>query len=322
MKHDTRMLRSALAAALATIFVLSFSACENRDEKPEKSVDSSDMSEDIRSGEGASEAVIDSDDAFTYSVKEFYSARDGLNIYGKLYVPENGESKMPAVILSHSANLNADSMNLYAAGFAERGYIAYAFDFCGSGSNSRSDGSTDDMTLFSEIDDLKAALSAVSSMDNIDKDRIYLFGTSQGGLVTALAAEECEADIKGEILLYPAFNIPELAEMASKWSGLAGLSGMSGFFGGGYGQAFTDTLKDYDVYAHIGAFSKKVLIIHGASDFIVNKSYSEKAAERYSDCTLKIIDGAGHGFNNENYAMGGNFDDRVWESIDEYLGNP
>ncbi|MGN0806426.1 MAG: alpha/beta hydrolase [Candidatus Coproplasma sp.] len=281
-----RTLRSAIAVALTAIFTFALSACADKDEEQEPI-------------------------ELTYTVEEVSSSRDELNIYGKLYTPKTYEGKLPAVILSHSANLNADSMNLYAAGFAERGFIAYAFDFCGSGSNSRSDGSTDDMTLFTECEDLKAVLSAVSAMDNVDTENIYLFGTSQGGLVTALTAEDCEANVKGEILLYPAFNIPELVAMAAGWGTAGSL--------GGYSQAFSDTLIDYDVYEHVGNFSKKVLIIHGSSDFIVNKSYSERAAELYPDCTLKIIDGAGHGFNSENYSMGGSYDDKVWEYIDEYL---
>lgn len=309
MKNHIRIIHSALAVALSAIFAFTFSACESREENQEEPVDLPCTVEKVRSGEGEPEATTD--DELAYTVNEVYSSRDGLKIYGKLYVPKESEGKIPAVVLSHSANLNADSMNLYAAGFAERGFIAYAFDFCGSSSKSRNDGSTDDMTLFSEIEDLKAALSTVSSLDNVDKEHIYLFGTSQGGLVTALAAEDCEA----EILLYPAFNIPELVDMASGWGSL------SGIFGGGYSQAFSDTLKDYDVYVHIGNFSKKVLIIHGSSDFIVNKSYSERAAERYGDCTLKIIDGAGHGFNKENYSFGGSYDDKVWGFIDEYLVN-
>lgn len=313
MKNHIRIIHSALAVALAAIFAFTFSACESREENQEEPVDLSCTAEEVHSEED--EPKTTTDDELAYTVNEVYSTRDGLKIYGKLYVPKESEGKMPAVVLSHSANLNADSMNLYAAGFAERGFIAYAFDFCGSSSKSRSDG-RDDMTLFSEIEDLKAALSTVSSMDNVDKDHIYLFGTSQGGLVTALAAEDCESAVAGEILLYPAFNIPDLVDMASGWGGL------SGIFGGGYSQAFSDTLKDYDVYAHIGNFSKKVLIIHGSSDFIVNKSYSKRAAERYGDCTLKIIDGAGHGFNKENYSLGGSYDDKVWEFIDEYLGNP
>ena len=166
MKKYVKVIPYMLAVALAAIFVFAFSACESKEENQKEPVE------------------------LSYTVNEVYASRNGLKIYGKLYVPMNSEGKMSAVILSHSANLNADSMNLYAAGFAKRGYIAYAFDFCGACSKSRSDGNTDDMTLFSEIEDLKAVLSAVCAMDNVDADNVYLFGTSQGGLVTALAAED------------------------------------------------------------------------------------------------------------------------------------
>ncbi|MGN0813769.1 MAG: alpha/beta hydrolase family protein [Candidatus Coproplasma sp.] len=297
MKKYVKAIRSAFVVALAALSAFAFSSCtesevENQPDEPELS----------------------------YTVEEVCSSRDGLNIYGKLYVPKDSEGRMPAVILSHSANLNADSVNSYAAGFAERGYIAYAFDFCGACTKSRSDGSTDDMTLFTEIEDLKAVLSAVRAMENVDAENVYLFGTSQGGLVTALTAEECTDTVRGEILLYPAFNIPELVSMASDWGGLTSIfSGLSGIFSGGYSQAFSDTLTDYDVYEHIGNFSKKVLIIHGSSDPIVKTTYSERAAELYADCTLKIIEGAGHGFNSDNYSMSGSYDDKVWEYIDEYL---
>ena len=80
-----------------------------------------------------------------------------------------------------------------------------------------------------------------------------------------------------------------------------------------------NTLKGFDAFEHIGGFDGDVLIIHGSKDFIVNKSYSERAAELYENCTLKIIEGAGHGFNEENYSMGGDFDELVWAYIDEYL---
>ncbi|MGN0812155.1 MAG: alpha/beta hydrolase family protein [Candidatus Coproplasma sp.] len=271
------------AAALALLLPFTLSACTKGEEIPPEEL--------------------------SYTVEEVYSSRGELKIYGKLYVPKESEGKMPAVILSHSANLNADSMNLYAAAFAERGFVAYAFDFCGGSSKSRSDGNTDDMTLFSECEDLKAVIATVRAMDNVDKDNIYLFGTSQGGLVTALTTEECATAIKGEILLYPAFNIPEIIE---KFSGFGSL--------GSYGQAFSDTLKGYDVYSHIGNFDGNVLIIHGSEDFIVNKSYSERAATMYKNCTLKIIDGANHGFNSENItSLFGNYDGKVWEYIDEYL---
>ena len=268
-----------------------------------------------KNGEGASDVPVEP----SYNVEEMHVSKGENDIYGKIYVPKSSEGKMPAVILSHSANLTADSMNSYAIGFAERGYVAYAFDFCGGSSKSRSDGNIEDMTLFTEVEDLKSVISEISSLEYVDADGIYLFGTSQGGVVTALTAEEAADSIKGEILLYPAFNIPELVSMFSGFdlSSLGNLSSFGGF--GTYGKAFMDTLKDYNVYEHIGSFDGDVLIIHGSKDFIVNPSYSERASELYEHCTLKIIEGAGHGFNSENFTMYGDCDGMVWQYIDEYF---
>ena len=80
-----------------------------------------------------------------------------------------------------------------------------------------------------------------------------------------------------------------------------------------------DTNPKIYAYEHIGAFKGKVLIIRGSKDFIVSDDVCSKAADIYSDCTMKTIEGAGHGFNRENYSMGGDFDGEVWTYIDEYL---
>lgn len=63
------------------------------------------------------------------------------------------------------------------------------------------------------------------------------------------------------------------------------------------------------------------LIFFGCdSDVPDSDDYSERAAEVYSDCVLKKIDGAVHGFNSENtFGLGGNYDEQVWEHIDEFL---
>ena len=58
-----------------------------------------------------------------------------------------------------------------------------------------------------------------------------------------------------------------------------------------------------------------------------NKEYSQKAADIYHNCQLYIIDGATHGFNNENLSylgidmssLFGNYDNEVWSYIDTYL---
>lgn len=259
---------------------------------------------------------------------------ENFRIYCRLYLPDGvdcEEEQLPAVILSHSAAMTADSMNLYASGFAQRGFAAVCFDFCGGSPDSRSDGRETDMTIFTEKEDLKTVLSYVQSLGYIDPNKIYLFGTSQGGLVTALVANDLPDRIAGLILLYPAFNIPELVQNYFSADGSAPITdAQSGYtprgVGFGFpfpsaGDAFQESLKDFDAYANIGNFKGDVLILHGSNDFMVNSSYSVRAKEVYGDrCTLYIIDGAGHGFNRENYGtFFGDFDQIVWRYVDEFL---
>lgn len=253
-----------------------------------------------------------------YEVREYSAERDGLRIYGELYLPIGAEEeKLPAVILSHSAALTGASMRSYCAGFAERGYIAYAFDFCGGSTQSRSDGETADMTIFTEKEDLNAVLTAVAQLGFVDENEIYLFGTSQGGLVSALTANDRAEDVAGMILLYPAFNIAELVQSASSSSYSFAFS--SSFPMPETGEAFRETLLGFDVFEHIGNYGGRVLILHGTLDFIVPYSYSERAKEVYEHCELYPVEGASHGFNAENYSFFGNFDDEVWGQIDLYL---
>ena len=89
------------------------------------------------------------------------------------------------------------------------------------------------------------------------------------------------------ILFYPAFNIPELVKMFSgmgNWGNLGGFGdfggcGDFGNFGGmmSMSEAYINSIKDFDVWSHIGGFAKPVCIIHGTSDIIVPISNSEKA---------------------------------------------
>ncbi|MGN0469098.1 MAG: alpha/beta hydrolase family protein [Acutalibacteraceae bacterium] len=243
----------------------------------------------------------------TYRVSEMRVTRDGLSIYGKLYTPDLQNQKLPTVILSHSANMTSDSMTSYCKRLASSGFVAYAFDFCGGDKRSRSDGSEADMTIFTEVEDLKAVLNEISKLDCVDSENIFLFGTSQGGLVSAITAAECPSQVKALILFYPAFNIIEISQ---KYGSV---------MPGSSNTAFVQSLLNYDVYQHIGAFKGDVLILHGTNDFVVPYSYSEKAAKIYENCELHLIKGATHGFNADNYVYYGNFDNETWNYTAAFL---
>lgn len=251
------------------------------------------------------------EDELCFDETEFYITSGENDVYCKLYVPRV-EGSLPAVILSHSAKMTAESMNSYAKGFASRGFVACSFDFCGGSSQSRSGGTEEEMTIFTEKDDLKAVIAAVCAREEVDEEKIYLFGTSQGGFVSALVANDCPEDIAALILLYPAFNIPLLAQNATASE---------------IDRNYIDSLQGFDAYENIGNYKGNVLILHGSNDFIVDKSYSERAAEVYENCKLVIVQGATHGFNGENLSVGGfdlsvlfgNYDETVWLEIDAFL---
>lgn len=256
------------------------------------------------------------------SLEVWCTGHEGLKIYGKLFLPKANDKALPAVILSHSHSLTHEAMRGYARLIAEQGFAAYCFDFCGGSSSSKSEGSTDAMTLFTEKDDLQGVLGEISSRADVDASRVFLLGSSLGGVASALVAEENPGKVAGLILFYPAFNIGELISQISgsmgSWGGMGGMNFMD--------NAFVQALKDYDIYAHIGTYPGDVLILQGTKDVIVTQASIEKAAARYAHCTVQMIEGANHGFNTANLGsmgamMGGtaNYDDVVMPYVYAYL---
>ena len=254
---------------------------------------------------------------------EMHCTDGDIDIFGMMYTPKGREERLPVIVLSHSSSLTHKAMAPYAEYLAEKGYAAYCFDFCGACDDSKSTGrAVEEMTVFTEVADLGIVLDRIRSLDYVDADNVFALGSSQGGLVTALLAEERPEDIKGMILFYPAFNIPEIVE---KFSSIAGNGGFFGGFGGfGLSDAFVDSVKDYDVYAHIGKYPGDIIILHGTKDFLVDIKYSEKAVETYPSAVLYPIQGANHGFNNENLSgmasmTGGEKDSVVMPYVFDYL---
>lgn len=249
--------------------------------------------------------------SFSYTVQEQPALVDGHNIYGEIYIPEGAEEPMPAVIFSHGYGGTHSIGAPYAQALAQRGFVACCYDFRGGSNSSRSDGSPLEMSVFTEKADLEAVLSMMQSLDYVDDERIFLMGTSQGGMVSAMAGAAHPDEVRGMMLLYPAFCIPENAR--ARFSALESVPAQVSFFSWlTVGRRYVEDVWDYDVYADIAGYEKNVLILHGDRDRIVNLSYSRQAVEAYLAAELKVIEGAGHGFS------GGDFD-LAMEYILDYL---
>lgn len=282
-------MKKSITLLLAALMLMMMQAC-SADAETETVVDERNA---VPMGQARSSA-IDHTQTYEYTTEELWSERDGLRIYGVVYRPQGIEGEMPAVVFSHGFGGSHNTGTQYARRLAARGYVVYCFDFCGATSSSRSDGQTTDMSIFTEESDLKAVVSTVKSLDYVDASQLYLVGTSQGGMVSAMTAAELPSDIKATVLLYPALCI---ADNAKEWFGSKdGIPDTYNLWGVTLGRAYFDRLFDFDTYGYISRYTGPVLIVHGNEDSIVPVSYAERAAETYANAELHILDGAGHGF--------------------------
>lgn len=211
-------------------------------------------------------------------------------IFAEEYIPEGAGEKLPAVILSHGYNSCCGDLSDMAIRLAENGVYACCFDFCGGSTRSKSSGKSTDMSIETQKRDLLRVIKATEKLSFTDK--IYLYGESQGGFVSALTAADIPDRISGMFLIYPAFCIPD------HWLGRSAeeIARPFDFMGLTLSRAFFDGVPRYDVYERIRCFKKRVLVFHGDSDGLVDISYSDRLAESFSDCELTVIKGEGHGF--------------------------
>lgn len=235
---------------------------------------------------------------YSYQTQELYAQRGENRIYGVVYIPQGAGDKMPAVIFSHGFGGTHAVGSTYAEALAEKGYVVYCFDFCGGSPGSRSDGSTLEMSLFTEQADLEAVISMVQQLDYVDSDNLFLMGSSQGGAVSAITGAAHPDEIRGMVLLYPAFVMVD--EANSLFASAEQIPETYYFMWMNVGRAYFEPLLDYDIYGAIAAYDRDVLLIHGDADSIVPLEYSQRALQAYPSAELKVIPGAGHGFYGED----------------------
>ena len=241
---------------------------------------------------------------------EIFLGETDANICGTMYYPAgfDGSKTYPIVIASHGFLASSAFFSmLWGEKLANAGYLVYAIDFCGGnladggpfGMITRSDGDWLEMSVLTEADDLNAVIDFIKTLDYVDQDKIFLFGQSQGGLVSALVAAEREEkglnDLAGIVLLYPYFNIAD--DVREKYPTEADLPAESDAWlqdtqtGARY---FRDAYT-LNVYEKIAGFSGNVLILQGVADTTVPYNAAVKAlTESYANqnAALVLIAGA------------------------------
>lgn len=243
--------------------------------------------------------TTDTADTGAYTTQEIWVDNDGKQIYGIAYIPNDGNDTHPLVIFAHELGESHETGIPYAERLAAAGYAVYTFDFCGgsaNGTENKSDGTSTEMSVMTEADDLESVLDAAKGWDFVDSKNIALLGGSQGGFVSAVTAAESPDDVKALILMYPAFVIYD--DMHSRFASLDDVPDTFGQWGSWItlGRIYVEDVWDYDPYEHIGAYEGPVMVLHGDADGLVDISYGERAAQVYPDASFHTIENGGHGF--------------------------
>ncbi len=230
--------------------------------------------------------------------EDSFTMRGDLRIFGRLYLPEDEDTPLPLVILSHGLGSNHEIMEPYAQSFAENGIAAFVFDYIGGSEVSLSDGSMTEMSVLTEAEDLSCILDRFLADSRFAQDEIFLFGGSQGGFISAYVAGMRPEDVAGLVLLYPAFNLQEISLALISENGE--VPETVNFGPHTVGSIYLKDMQGFDIYEILSNYSGYTLLFHGTADPLVPVKYSEKALEVLEKAELLIVEGAGHGFTGED----------------------
>ena len=237
----------------------------------------------------------------TYTVKEYTFVSNGKKLYARAYIPDV-QGSVPLVVYSHGLGASVEHDEEVQKTLAKSGVAVFSFEFAGGSSSTspKSEGATTEMSVLTELQNLRDALQFASSLPFVKTDRIYLMGSSQGGFVSALMAQEV-ANLAGVFLLYPAFSLPD--DIRSTFPKLEEAPETFNLLGTKISKKYIADVYSIDAYEGLGKITAPVHIYHGADDFIVPITASKKAVKALKDARLTTLDETGHSLTPEQQAQ-------------------
>lgn len=226
--------------------------------------------------------------------EELYAPNGEKSIYGIMTRPDDGKESYPVIIMSHGFCGSYNDQKAYADAFAKAGYACYRFDFYGGNRASKSGGTMAEMSVRTEATDLSAVMDMIQSLDYVDTNQLYLFGASQGGFVSTLVAADRVDEIKGLVLLFPAYALQD--DCWERHGSIENVPETEKYMNTTLGAIYSLDAMSFDVYDVMGQYTGPVYLLHGDKDTVVNLSYSERANDVFENSELYVVKGADHGF--------------------------
>lgn len=199
---------------------------------------------------------------------------DGEHVAAVFEAPDAGSDT--TIVFAHGFGSDkAGSYQRRAEIAADEGLASVRFDFRGNNESSRE---FEDADLSTRIADLRRVLDAVET------ERVGVYGSSFGGLVTLHAAARDDR-IDAIALRAPVTYLSELddiraeIEETGRYTQLPGKS---------VGPAFIEDVDAYDTAAIVGDITVPTLIMHGEDDDVVDPDSSRRFFEAL-DCEKQYV---------------------------------
>lgn len=214
----------------------------------------------------------------------------GTVLRGYLDEPLHG-GPHPLVIMFHGITGDATEANFLFSRLARHlatiGIACLRLSFSGSG---ESDGDFSETTCLDQARQGSAILDYARDLPGIDARRIALLGMSMGGLAAALVASRRQAQLRGLILLGPAFRYAEKYRA---------LTDNGDFFWVGnlkVGRKFVDDAVATDFKGLLESLTLPVHFFHGTADTTVDPAVSLEFSRVPPRSALTLIQGTDHTF--------------------------
>jgi uncharacterized protein len=230
---------------------------------------------------------------------------DNINLYGEFFIPDMPRKPLPAVCMCHgipAAVYNPDERGwaVLAERFCEAGFISMIFNFRGSG---LSEGNFD---MPGWTHDLTAALDELCKLEEVDKQKVYLLGSSGGAATAVYVAAHDDRIAAITTFACPAslnlINEKNVEETLEHFRNVGIIRDAN------FPPSIEDWLKGFDTVSAIHWVDKisprPLLLIHGDIDDIVPVRHAEKLFKHAGEPKkLVILEGAGHRLRLEERAV-------------------
>lgn len=234
--------------------------------------------------------------------KIFFISSRGDKLWGILSNP-TAEKAKPIVILCHGFFRSKDGKTYVGLEriLNEKGISTFRFDFFGHG---ESGGKFEDVTTSKAVDDV---LSAIKFLKESGYGKIGLMGSSFGGMASIMAASKVNdlyvLALKSPVSDYSSLfqehqNEQEIKEITEK--GFTYITDIEGKKRKLNISFFIDAQKT-NAYQTAENIKIPALIVHGDKDDSVPVEQSQRTASLMGNCRLEVIEGADHGYSNEEH---------------------